>query len=169
MRKTKPNPLLYLMLAALVCALLIVAIPETALADDGGTAITPMIGVLIEYAVEIVATVILTLIGVLGAWLTAKLAKKTQLANIMTAVNEVTLAAQTTVGELKQTIVDDLKAARKDGKLTDKEITDLNGRLITLAMEKLSAPAYNLLQAASVDVEALIRGAGENWINSIRD
>jgi biotin synthase-like enzyme len=35
-------------------------------------------------------------------------------------------------------------------------------------VEKLSAPAYALLAAASVDIEGLILGVGESWIERIK-
>ena len=72
--------------------------------------------------VQIVSTLLITLIGVMGAWLTAQIAKRHELASIHAAQQEVITAAQITVGELQQTVVDGLKAARKDGKLTKSEI-----------------------------------------------
>lgn len=81
-----------------------------------------MTNVIIENLVQIVATLIVTLIGVLGAWLTAKIAKRAELSNISTATDEAIRAAQTTVLELQQTTVDKLKAASADGKLTKAEI-----------------------------------------------
>ena len=41
-----------------------------------------MTEVIIENAVQIVATLLITLIGVLGAWLTAKIGKREELKNI---------------------------------------------------------------------------------------
>ena len=124
--------------------------------------------VIIETAVQIVATLILTLIGVLGTWLTAKIAKRNELANINAATNEAIGAAQLTVLELQQTVVDGWKAARADGKLSKDEITQLGTMLIDKTMEKMSDSAKNLLTAAGVDITAIIKGAGEAMVQNMK-
>ena len=124
--------------------------------------------VIIETVVQIVATLILTLIGVLGTWLTAKIAKRNELANINAATNEVIGAAQLTVLELQQTVVDGWKAASADGKLSKDEITQLGTMLIDKTMEKMSDSAKNLLTAAGVDITAIIKGAGEAMVQNMK-
>lgn len=124
--------------------------------------------VIIETVVQIVATLILTLIGVLGTWLTAKIAKRNELANISAATNEVIGAAQLTVLELQQTVVDGWKAASADGKLSQEEITQLGTMLIEKTMEKMSDSAKNLLTAAGVDITAIIKGAGEAMVQNMK-
>ena len=69
-----------------------------------------------------------------------------------------------TVRELQQTLVEGLKAAHEDGKLTKDEIAMLGKKLLEETVKKMSAPAADLLAAAAVDLNALIRGAGESWI-----
>lgn len=127
-----------------------------------------MVDIIIENVAQIVATLLITLIGVLGAWLTTKLAQRQELGSINTAMQEVILLAQQTAAELQQTVVDGLKAGRVDGKLSEAEIKALGETLITKTMEKMSAPATKLLTSATVDVSALIRGAGESWINKMK-
>lgn len=127
-----------------------------------------MTDILIESGVQIAATLLITLIGVLGAWLTAKLAQKMQLANIDAAQQEVIVLAEQTVGELQQTVVEGLKAASKDGRLTKEEISVLGKMLVDKTKAKMSAAAERVLLAAAVDIGALIRGAGENWINELK-
>lgn len=127
-----------------------------------------MVDIIIENVAQIVATLVITLIGVLGAWLTTKLAQRQELGSINTAMQEVILLAQQTAAELQQTVVDGLKAGRVDGKLSEAEIKALGETLITKTMEKMSAPATKLLTSATVDVSALIRGAGESWINKMK-
>ena len=124
--------------------------------------------VIIETAVQILATLILTLIGVLGTWLTAKIAKRNELANINAATNEAIGAAQLTVLELQQTVVDGWKAANADGKLSKDEITQLGTMLIDKTMEKMSDSAKNLLTAAGVDITAIIKGAGEAMVQNMK-
>ena len=123
-----------------------------------------MTNVIIENLVQIAATLLITLIGVLGAWLTAKIGKREELKNISAATDEATKAAEKTVLELQQTTVEGLKKASADGKLTKDEITELGKLLIDGAMAKMSDTSKNLLNAAGVDISAIIRGAGEALI-----
>ena len=123
-----------------------------------------LVNVIIENAVQIVATLLITLIGVLGAWLTAKIGKREELKNISAATEEATKAAEKTVLELQQTTVDKLKAASADGKLTKDEIDELGKLLIDGALAKMSDAAKGVLNAAGVDLTAIIKGAGEAMI-----
>ena len=113
----------------ILIALLMLALPAVALADTGGTINTSIADILIENAVNIAAAFFIALIGVFGAWLTTKLGKSTQLDTVNRAQQELIKLAQITVGELKQTVVDGMKAAHKDGKLTKEEIMQL-GQLL---------------------------------------
>ena len=127
-----------------------------------------MENIIIETVVQIFAALLLMLISLLGTWLTAKLAKRTELANIAAATDEATRVAQQTVLELQQTVVDNLKAASADGKLTKEEIAELKELLLDGAMDKMSDTAKNMLTAAGVDISAVIRGAGEAFIRQMK-
>lgn len=127
-----------------------------------------MTNVIIENLVQIAATVLITAIGILGAWISTKIAKREELKNISAATEEATKAARTTVLELQQTTVDGLKKASADGKLTQDEITELGKLLVDGAMAKMSDATKNLLNSAGVDITAIIRGAGEALINRMK-
>ena len=127
-----------------------------------------MVEIIMESLVEVMATLLLMLIGVLGTWLTLKLGKKEELAAINVAQQEVISLAQLTVEELQQTMVTELKKAHEDGKLTKAEIDMLRSLLLSGVKKKMSEPAANLLAAAAVDLNALIRGAGESWIAELK-
>ena len=152
-------------LILLLIPFLLLALPAFALADTGGT---NAVGILIENAVEIVAAFFIALIGVFGAWLTAKLGKATQLDTVNRAQQELIKLAQITVGELKQTVVDGMKAAHKDGKLTKEEIASLGQLLLEKTTAKLSASALDVLTAARVDISALITGTAEQLISNMK-
>ena len=152
-------------LILVLIALVLLALPAVALADTGGTNATD---ILIENAVEIAAAFFIALIGVFGAWLTAKLGKATQLDTVNHAQQELIKLAQITVGELKQTVVDGMKAAHKDGKLTKEEIAQLGQLLYEKTTAKLSASAMDVLTAAQVDVSALITGVAEQLIAGMK-
>lgn len=124
---------------------------------------------IITIAAQVVATLLITLIGVLGAWLTSKIGKRVELTNINKAKDELIIAAQQTVLELQQTVVEGMKAAAADGKLSEEEITELSIMLLNKTKAKMSLSAIQLLEAAAVDVNALIRGAGEALIAELHD
>lgn len=124
--------------------------------------------VIIETIVSVLANLAITLIGVAGAWLVAQIGKTQQLNTINTAVGELTAAAEQTVYELQQTVVDDLKAASADGKLTQDEITVLGKKLLEGTLQKMSNSGIGVLKAANVDINAIVTGAGEALIARIK-
>ena len=156
-------------LLTILMIVVLFTLPTIALADTG-TQVPAATGwdAVITVALQIAAALVLTLISVLGTWLTMQLGKNAKLKNINDAQKELIRAAKITVGELQQTTVGALKAAHLDGKLTSQEIALLRERLRDKTLEKLSAPAYALLAATSVDVEGLILGVGESWIDRIK-
>ena len=124
--------------------------------------------VIIETVVSVAANLAISLIGVLGAWLVAQIGKTQQLNTINAAIGELTNAAETTVLELQQTVVDGLKEASADGKLTQDEIAKLGELLLDGALAKMSDSGINVLKAANVDINAIITGAGEALIAKIK-
>lgn len=124
--------------------------------------------ILIEYAVNIIVSVVVALIGIAGSWLLSKLAKKTELANITAATANLVSMTQQTVNHLQQTIVDNLKAASKDGKLTKDEILMLGDAVLEITEAKLSDSVKGLLVAAKVDIEALIKSAAESYVRDMK-
>lgn len=128
-----------------------------------------MTNVIIETVVQVLASLAVTLIGVFGSWLLAKLAKRAELAGIQSATDELISAAQITVMELQQTVVEGLKAVSADGKLTEDEINGLGVMLLNGAKEKMSEPSMNLLVAAGADIDKIIKGAGEALIAEMHE
>lgn len=124
---------------------------------------------IINLVTQVISTLLITLIGVLGAWLTAKIGQRVELSNINKAKDELIIAAQQTVMELQQTLVEELKDKAADGKLSEDEITELGFLLVHKTKQKMSLSAIGLLEAASVDVNALIRGAGEALIEQMHE
>ena len=155
-------------ITTILIALLMLALPAVALADTGGSVDITVADILIENAVNIAAAFFIALIGVFGAWLTAKLGKATQLDTVNRAQQELIKLAQITVGELKQTVVDGMKVAHEDGKLTKEEIVQLGQLLYENTTAKLSASAMDVLTAAQVDISALITGTAEQLIAGMK-
>ena len=123
-----------------------------------------MIETIMTNAVELTGSLLMMLIGLLGTWLSLKMAKQQELKALSAAVNQAIAMARLTVDELQQTVVDGIKAVRADGRLTKQEVSMLSMQLWEKTVEKMSAPAVELLEAAKVDLKALIQGAGEAWI-----
>lgn len=140
---------------------------EDATTAESETAAVDWRGVAIEKAVDIIAALCIALITTFGAWLTVVLGKNEKFKAINAAQKELINMATITVGELKQTMADKLKAASKDGKLSKDDIKELNALLLSKAKDKMSAAALNTLEAATVDVNGLILGVGEKWIGEI--
>ena len=127
-----------------------------------------MTDVIIENIVRIVAAFLMMLISVGGAYLTSLIARSEKLKTIGLATQQVVDAAIQTTGELQQTVVGDLKAASADGKLSNEEINTLYHDVVVLTLDKLSVPTINLLNAVGADIEAIIHGATEDWINTMK-
>lgn len=128
-----------------------------------------MIDIIIANAVEVTASLLMMLLGLLGTWLSLKMAKQQELKALSGAANQAVAMARLTVDELQQTVVDGIKADRADGRLTKQEVSMLSRQLLDKTMEKMSAPAVELLEAAKVDLKALIQGAGEAWIREMQE
>ena len=128
-----------------------------------------MNAVVIESVMSILTNLIVALIGVLGAWLVAQIGKNTKLNTIKKATEELTVAAEQTVWELQQTVVEDLKTAASDGKLTKDEIDMLAVSLYEKTLDKMSEPSMHVLEAAQIDINAIITGAAEALIAKIKE
>lgn len=160
-------------LLAIMMIVVMLAIPTIALADAGATPTGTLLGFLdpqkvAETVLNIIATAAITAIGVGGTWLTVQIGKNKKFERISNAMWTVTELARQTVGELKQTVVDALKAANPDGKLTPDEVARLRRKLIDKTKEKMASATYDLLIASAVDVEALILGVGEDLIGKTK-
>lgn len=126
-----------------------------------------IVNALIENGVQVAVSLVVALIGVAGTWLSIQIGKVKKLQTVQLATDEAKDAAITTVLELQQTVVDDLKAAAVDGKLTKEEIAKLKNDLISMSMAKLSDTSVKILIAAGVDISAIIAGVGEALIQKL--
>lgn len=127
-----------------------------------------MLNAIIENCVQIVASLLLMLIGVAGTWLTAKIGKRVELSNISLAMDELFSAVSDTVAELQQTLVEGMKAAAADHKLSQDEIDILTIKLRNGALKRLSPAAIGVLNAAGVDISAMIKGMGERAVLNLK-
>ena len=98
-----------------------------------------MSDVIIENVVKIIAALLMMLISVGGAYLTALISKTEKLKGISIATNQIVEAALQTAGELQQTMVNDMKEASADGKLSKEDIATLGRDVVELTLLKLTS------------------------------
>lgn len=125
--------------------------------------------VIIQYAAEIMALVVISAIGILGTFILNKINKNQNLKNIGEATYQVIEAAQETVRRLQQTMVEGMKELAEDGKLTPEQIAQLKEETLRITLENLGSPILDLLLAAKVDVAGLITNAAEAYINEMKN
>lgn len=102
-------------------------------------------------------------------WCVTRIAKTEKIKSISEVLTQLSTTVEDTVGELQQTVVDGLKAAASDGKLTPQEVSALNAKLLELVKAKMAQPAIDLLNAAQIDINALIAGMAEAAIKKMKD
>jgi hypothetical protein len=127
-----------------------------------------MTDVIIENIVKIIAALLMMLISVGGAYLTSLIARNEKLKSIGMATQQIIDAALQTAGELQQTMVNDLKEASADGKLSKEDIATLGRDVVDLTLLKLTQPTKDLINGAGGDIEAIIHGATEAWLEEIK-
>lgn len=101
-------------------------------------------------------------------WCVTRIAKTEKFKSISEVLTQLSTTVEDTVGELQQTVVDGIKAAASDGKLTQEEVSALNAKLLELVKSKMAKPAIDLLSAAQIDVNALIIGMAESAIKKMK-
>lgn len=123
---------------------------------------------MIQVVTEATFTLLMGVIAVLFAYLSKLLAKSQKMNHIAAAMRELELVVTNIVGDLQQTVVDGLKEASEDGKLSKTDIEWLGKQLIEKASAQISAPAAETLLAAGVDIEGMIHSIAEAWIAEIK-
>ena len=102
-------------------------------------------------------------------WCVTRIAKTEKFKSLSEVLTQLSTTVDDTVHELQQTVVDGLKAAASDGKLTQEEVSALNAKLLELVKAKMAQPAIDLLSAAQIDINALIAGMAEAAIKKMKD
>lgn len=168
MKKKMKTILLALLVLIVVLALIACQKPvEIQTKNPDGT--LTVAGVLIEQTVTTIARILEALVLVYGAWALEKIGKNKKLQNLNIANQELCRIVKQTVRELNQTIVTQLKEKAPDGKLTDSQIDYLKGALLTLVKEKTDEATMALITAAGADLNALITGQCEAYLDVLKE
>ncbi|MBQ6403855.1 MAG: hypothetical protein IJI27_08115 [Oscillospiraceae bacterium] len=161
------KPFLMLMLVlAMVFVLCACTVPAVQVQNEDGT--QTIYGVLIEQTVNTVYRLIWAGTLAFGAWVLDKIGKNAKLKNLSLAIQLVLEMTRQTAEELQQTIVGDLKAKRPGGKLTPEDVDDLGFRLLNTVKIKVDVASQELIKAAGIDLDALITGECEAFLNRLK-
>ena len=101
-----------------------------------------------------------TLLTALAGWgaveATKYIRRKTSNEAVAGAMERVTLTAETVVAELSQTMVDDLRAAAKDGKLTKADAAALKELAVQRVRDRLPGDVAKLLGGVAADLTEIV-------------
>ena len=123
---------------------------------------------IIEVTVQVITAVLLGVVSIAFAYVGKWMGQTKKLETVSAAMGQLEDVVQNVVGELQQTMVEHLKAASADGKLSDEDIYDLGKLLVMKATEQLSDPAAYTLESAGIDIENMIHSIAEAYIERIK-
>lgn len=166
MKKHLKTILIIAMVLVMVFALSACATPDVVVQNEDGT--QTVLGVVLETFCNAVYRLVWAGTLAFGAWVLEKIGKNEKLRNLSLAIQLVLEMTRQTAEELQQTIVDDLKASRPGGKLTSADIDDLGFRLLNMVKTKVDAASQEVIKAAGIDLDALITGECEAFLNRIK-
>lgn len=124
--------------------------------------------VIIEVAVQVIGAILMGIVGIVFAYIGKWMGQTKKLETVSAAMEQLEAVVKNVVGELQQTMVESLKDASVDGKLSQEDIYDLGKLLVAKANEQLSNPASETLKAAGIDIEAMIHSVAEAYIERIK-
>ena len=124
--------------------------------------------VIIEVVVKVLGAVLMGVVSVAFAYIGKWVAKTKKLETVAVAMDELERVVKSVVGDLEQTIVEGLKAATEDGKLSKTDIEYLGRELVCRCADQLSYPAAQTLEAAGCDIEGMIHTIAEAYISKIK-
>ena len=149
-----------------VCMLCACTAPEIQIENPDGT--PTVAGVIIKQAVTLIFTALGAAISILGTLVLRALGNNTKLKNIILAWQRVCDAARQTCAELQQTTVENMKADN-NGKLTRAQINLLQHKLLEQTKTKLDSMTIELVNAAGMDLDAIIKGECEASLPWIKE
>ena len=123
---------------------------------------------IIEVAVQVMGAILMGIVSIAFAYIGKWMGQTKKLETVSAAMEQLEAVVKNVVGELQQTTVEKMKAATADGKLTPADIKELGETLFIKSCEQLSDPASATLQAAGIDVEAMIHSVAEAYIERIK-
>lgn len=123
---------------------------------------------IIEVAVQVIVAILLGVVSIAFAYIGKWMGKTKKLETVATAMDELERTVKSVVGDLQQTMVDKLKEASENHKLSPADIEYIGQELIKRVADQLSLPAANALNAAGCDIESMIHSMAESFISKIK-
>jgi len=117
---------------------------------------------IVQMLLPVIAALLMALIGYGVAFLKAKtnaLNEGVAKQSILASINEAERVAKNAVMAVKQTLVDDLKKAAEDGRLTDQEKQAALNKAKNIFMATISKNSLGILEAAI--------GPVQNWLDQL--
>lgn len=167
--KKKMKTILLVLLVLIVALAFIACQKPVEIQTQNADGTLTVAGILIEQVVTTVARLLEALVLAYSAWVLEKFGKNKKLQNLTLANQELCRIVKQTVRELNQTIVNKLKEKAPDGKLTDAQIDYLKGALLTLVKEKTDEATVAMITAAGADLDALITGQCEAYLDVLKE
>lgn len=130
---------------------------------------TNFVNALIQALVPVAVEIIVGVAGIIGSLAIVQLSKSAKFKHVADAIEMLQNAVVDTVYANQQVLVDDLKAAAADGKLSESEIAMLQARTIERAKAKVGPAAANVITAAGIDLDQLILDSAESVVRSIKE
>lgn len=124
--------------------------------------------VMIEVAVQVIGTILMGVLSIVFAYIGKWMGQTKKLETVSAAMEELERVVKNVVGDLQQTVVEGLKDASVDGKLSQEEIYDLGKMLVMKVSEQLSDPASTTIKAAGIDMTEAIHSIAEAYIAKIK-
>lgn len=119
---------------------------------------------ILDIAGSVLEVALVGLLGLLFTWIRSRM----QSERMGSALDALEKAAVITVGELQQTTVSELKAARKDGKLSKDDIVGLGEKALKLIASRMGESALETLRAAGMDIEDVIHAHVETAVLGLK-
>ena len=115
--------------------------------------------------IGLVFTCIITpLITVAFKWIKSK----TQNEALLTAISEAQTVATNVVANLQANVVDALKSANSDGKLTADEITEVKEKALNMFLSDLSQQSYNVINANADNIFMWVQNLMEAKLTALK-
>ena len=167
--KKKMKTILLVLLTLIVALALIACQKPVEIQTQNPDGTLTVAGILIEQTVTTVARILEALVLAYGAWALEKIGKNKKLQNLNLANEELCSIIKQTVREFNQTIVTHLKETSTNGKLTQEQIDALRDELLASVKAKASEAAIQMITAAGADLDALIIGQCEAYLDALKE
>lgn len=166
MKKVTQKIMILFLILTMALALCACAAPAVQVQNEDGS--LTVVGLVIETGVNLCYRLVWAATAAFAAWVLKKIGENVKLKNVALAISTVCEITRQTAEELQQTIVGDLKASRPGGKLTSEDIDDLGFRLLNIVKNKLDAATQEIVIASGADLDALITGECEAFLNRLK-